>query len=54
MIDVRKHLAALVDATRVYAEAARSSVCLLIDENERMAKKLQMDKQGGELVTMFA
>lgn len=54
MFDVCKHLAALVDATRAYAEATSSSVRFLIDENERMAKVLQMDKKGGELVTTSA
>lgn len=51
MFNVCKHLAALVDATRAYAEATSSSVHFLIIENERMAKDLQMAKQGGELVT---
>jgi len=48
---MRKHPKALADATRVYVEATSSSVCFLIAENERMAKELQMTKQGGELVT---
>ena len=52
--DVHKHPAALVDATRVYAEATSSSVRFLIAENERMAKELEVAKQGGDLVTMSA
>lgn len=52
--DVRKHLAALVDATKAYAEATSSSFHFLITENKRMAKALQMAKKGGELVTASA
>lgn len=32
--DVRKHPAALADATKAYAGATNSSVCFLIAENE--------------------
>lgn len=52
VFDVRKHLATLADATRVYAKAIRSSVHFLIADNEWMDKELHMTKQGGELVTM--
>lgn len=48
---VNNHPAALDNATRAYAEATSSSVRFLIEENERMAKELQMTNQGGELVT---
>ena len=51
--DVRKHPAILADATTTYAEATRLSVCFLIVENERMAKELQVAKQGGDLVKML-
>jgi len=51
MFDMRKHLEALVDATRAYAKATSSSVRFLIAKNKRMAKELQRTKQGGELVT---
>lgn len=34
MTNVHKHLAALADATKVYAKATSLSVCFLIDENE--------------------
>ena len=51
---VHKNPAALVDATRVYVESTSSSVHFLIAENERMAKELQVAKQGGDLVTMSA
>ena len=54
MTDVHKDPAALADVTRVYAEATISSVRFLITENEQMAKELQVAKQGGDLVTMFA
>ena len=40
VFDLRKHPAALADATRAYSEATRSSVCFFIDENERIAKEL--------------
>ena len=42
--DVRKQLAILADATRVYAEATSSSVHFLIAKNEQMEKELQMAK----------
>jgi len=41
MFDVRRHPTALADATKAYAKATKSSVRLLIDENECMAKELQ-------------
>lgn len=44
----------MADATRVYAEATSSSLRILITENERMAKELQVSKKGGDLVTMSA
>ena len=50
MNDVRKHPAVLADATRVYAKSISSSVQFLIAESEQMAKELQKNKQGGELV----
>jgi len=50
--DVHKHPAALVDATRVYAQATSSSVCFLIAENEWMAKEPQVFRKGGDFVTM--
>ena len=49
--DVHKHLGALADATRAYAEATISSVHFLIAENKRMAKDPQTTKKGGYLVT---
>lgn len=52
MTDVHKHLAALANATRVYAKATSSSVHFLIAENDRMKKELQKSKQGGDLVTV--
>ena len=52
MTDIHKHPTTLADATRVYVEATSSSVRFLIAENERMAKELQVAKQGGDLVTM--
>lgn len=54
VFDVRKHLAALADATKAYSEATSSSVRFLIAENECMAKELQVAKQGGEHVTSSA
>jgi len=54
MTYVRKHPAAFYDTTRVYAKATSSSVHFLIAENERMAKELQVAKQGGDLVTISA
>lgn len=52
MTDVHQDPTALADATKVYAKATSSSVRFLIDENEQMAKELQVAKQGGDLVTM--
>ena len=46
-----KHLVALANAIRAYVEATSLRVHFMIVENERMAKELQMAKQGGELVT---
>jgi len=43
----------LTDATIAYAKETSSSVHFLIAENKRMVKELQMDKQGGEIVTTF-
>jgi len=40
MTDMRKDPTALVDATRVYAEATSSSVRFLITKNERISKEL--------------
>ncbi len=54
MTDVHKNPISLADATRVYAESTSSSVHFLISEKERMAKELQVAKQGGYLVTMSA
>ena len=54
MTDVHKHLVALANATRVYAEGTSLSVRFLIAENERMAKELQVAKQGGDLVKISA
>jgi len=53
MSDMHKHPVALVDATRAYVKATSLSVLFQIEENEWMAK-LQMTKQGGELVTTSA
>jgi len=52
--DVHKNPTALADETRLYAKATISSVHFLIAKNEQMTKELQMAKQGGDLVTMFA
>ena len=54
MSDMPKHPTALADTTKAYAKATRLSVCFLIAENERMAKALQMTKQGGEFVIASA
>jgi len=51
MSNVRRHPASLVNATKAYTKVNSSSVRFLIDENERMAKELQADKQGEEQVT---
>lgn len=51
MSDVRRHPTALADATKAYAEATNSSARFLITESDRMAKELQMAKQGVEQVT---
>lgn len=52
MTNVQKHLATLVDATRVYDESTSSSAHFLIAENEGMVKELQTTKQGGYFLTM--
>jgi len=54
MIDVHKHPIALANATKVYVEATSSSFHFLIVENERMAKELHTNEEGGDLVTMSA
>lgn len=41
---VHKHLISLVDATQAYIKATNSCVRFLIDENECMAKELQVAK----------
>lgn len=48
---MRKHQTILANATKAYSKDTSSSVLFLIDKNDRMAKELQMSKQGGELVT---
>ena len=52
--DVHKHIAALADATRAYAEATSSSVRFWIPENECMAKELQAVMQREEKSTGFS
>lgn len=47
---MRRHPTTLGDATKAYAKDTTSSVRFLIDENEHMAKELQVAKKGGEYV----
>jgi len=54
VFNVRRHPAALADATRAYAEATSSSVRFLKAKNEHMAKELQAAKQGEEQLTTSA
>jgi len=49
-----RHPTALDNATKAYGEATNSSVRFLIDENECMAKELQVGKKGEEKVTACA
>lgn len=52
--NVRRHLAALANASKAYAEAISSAIKFLIAENDRMAKDLQEARQSIDQFVGFA
>jgi len=54
VLDVRRHLATMVDASKAYVEAMSSTINFLLEENDRMEKDLQEVSQRIEQFVGYA